>query len=1021
MDVGPERAKREAGAGFIRITAPFLRGGLRLRLEELTLIVAGLFVTTALAETRLQDQISQHEQQLAQARQSNDQRGQAVELNVLGSLYRQAGNPEKGMEDCNEALGIERQPGSIAVTQNVLGRIYTDLGDEQKAFELYNQALPVFRQTGNRKGEAEALDNIGRTYNNLAQRDKAIEAFNQALPIAREIHNGESEATALDGIGRAYLEMGREQDSLQYLNQALPIWREIDGESGTAITLNNLGRVSADLGEKAKALDYYGQSLALWRQIGNVQGEARDVHFMGKVYGDLNQKEKALDYLNQGLMLWQQAHNRNGEALALNDIGRIYSDQGRELEALDFYNRALPIWREVRNRRGEAVTLTDIGRSYSALGRQNEALEMDYASLAAWRESQDRRGEAFALASIGRVYSRLGQQQTGLPIKLAGLRLAKDAGDPDIEGGIETSLMLDFRARDHRQEAIFFGTEAVNAYQKLRRNISDLDPEMQAKFAESKSGAYRVLAELLVQDDRLGAAEQVLDLLKEQELREVVRGAADSAATKVQPVALTSAEQKAESGLASAEDSSVELMDVSIEYASLMGSNSRTPEQSARLKVLDAKLETTNGEVSDFFRKTLYPELSQKAGSENANALISKEKTELSTLQNTLAGLGPNVLGIRLLLGDDRAYAMVVTPQGRKKVELPATPAELRGKILDARDALRTPTSDPLPKLQGLYAIVVAPIADELAALEHAAQSSGKVPTLLWSLDGAMRYLPMAALYDGHHFLVERFQNVLFTPESYGHMTAATDTKAGSFSVLAMGLSRSYGGLPALPGVLLELNSVVHDSSAPESHGPMTGVLLPNEHFTYAALKSQLGAASFPVVHIASHFVLQAGDGAEPYLMLAGDDAGSSDGYQLTLSRLEDSPITFHGTRLLTLSACSTAKGDTANDGLEVDSLGMVAQQKDAQAVLATLWDVNDTSTSQLMSDFYARWIKSPGAGKAEALRQAQLALLRGSASASSTTGRGMEAIPDPTTGQEKLRYSHPFYWAPFVLTGNYQ
>jgi CHAT domain-containing protein len=201
----------------------------------------------------------------------------------------------------------------------------------------------------------------------------------------------------------------------------------------------------------------------------------------------------------------------------------------------------------------------------------------------------------------------------------------------------------------------------------------------------------------------------------------------------------------------------------------------------------------------------------------------------------------------------------------------------------------------------------------------------------------------------------------------------------------------------------------------------MTGVLLPNEHFTYAALKSQLGAASFPVVHIASHFVLQAGDGAEPYLMLAGDDAGSSDGYQLTLSRLEDSPITFHGTRLLTLSACSTAKGDTANDGLEVDSLGMVAQQKDAQAVLATLWDVNDTSTSQLMSDFYARWIKSPGAGKAEALRQAQLALLRGSASASSTTGRGMEAIPDPTTGQEKLRYSHPFYWAPFVLTGNYQ
>jgi CHAT domain-containing protein/Tfp pilus assembly protein PilF len=991
--------------------------------RTLTLAAAVLLTPPALAQTWLQGQISQHEQQLAQARQAHDPRSEASELNMLGSLYRQAGDPMKGMDDCNLALAIERLPASIATTQNILGRIYTDLGDEQKAFDLYNQALPVFRQTGNRKGEAEVLNNLGRTYNNLAQRDKALEVLNQALPICREIHYREGEATALNTIGRAYLEMGREQDALQVLNQAMPIWREVDGQSGAALTLNNFGRVYADLGEKEKALDYYSQSLALWRQIGNVQGEARNVHFIGKVYGDLGQKPLALDYLNQALALWQQARNRNGEALALNDIGRIHADQGLQLEALDFYNRALPIWREVRNRRGEAVTLTDIGRSYSALGRQNEALDVDYLSLAAWREAQDRRGEAFALSSIGRVYSRLGQQQTALPIKLAALRLAKDAGDPDIEGGIETSLMLDFRAQSLRQEAIFFGVEAVNSYQKLRRNITELDPDLQTTFVQSKSAAYRILAELLVEDDRLGAAEQVLDLLKEQELQEVVRGAAEN--SRAQPVPLTSSEQKADAGLASAEDSSVALMDVSIEYAGLMANAARTPEQAARLKLLDAKLEAANGEVSSFFRKTLYPELSQKAGSENANALLTKEKTEVSTLQNTLAGLGPNVLGIRLLLGDDRAYAIVVTPQGRKKFDLPATPADLRSKILEARDALRNPTSDPLPKLQALYTIVIAPIAAELATLETSAQSSGKTPTLLWSLDGAMRYLPMAALYDGRRFLVERFQNVLFTPESYGHMTdtsAANSANSASLSVLAMGLSRSYGGLPPLPGVLSELNSVVHDPAAPDSHGPLTGVLLPNERFTYAALKSQLGATSFPIVHIASHFVLQAGDGAEPYLMLAGNDAGSPDGYPLTLSKLEDSPVTFHGTRLLTLSACSTAKGDTANDGLEVDSLGMIAQQKDAQAVLATLWDVNDASTSQLMSDFYARWMKFPTAGKAEALRQAQLALLRGSASASSATpDRGFQSLPDANPAQPKPHYSHPFYWAPFVLTGNYQ
>jgi CHAT domain-containing protein len=268
--------------------------------------------------------------------------------------------------------------------------------------------------------------------------------------------------------------------------------------------------------------------------------------------------------------------------------------------------------------------------------------------------------------------------------------------------------------------------------------------------------------------------------------------------------------------------------------------------------------------------------------------------------------------------------------------------------------------------------------------------------------------------------MAERFNNVLFTPESYGHMSAP-DVNRTPLRVLAMGLSKSYGGLPALPGVIPELDAVVHDPTDPQSHGPIDGTLLPNERFTWAALKAQLGPGSgYPVVHIASHFVLEAGSGAEPWLMLGGNDAGDPQGFPLTLSQLENSVVSFHGTRLLTLSACSTAKGDTANDGLEMDSLGMVAQQKDAEAVLATLWDVNDASTSHIMSDFYARWVKDPAIGKAEALRQAQLAFLHSSSvSAHSGTGRGVQVVPEPAT--QATSYAHPYYWAPFVLIGNYQ
>jgi len=167
---------------------------------------------------------------------------------------------------------------------------------------------------------------------------------------------------------------------------------------------------------------------------------------------------------------------------------------------------------------------------------------------------------------------------------------------------------------------------------------------------------------------------------------------------------------------------------------------------------------------------------------------------------------------------------------------------------------------------------------------------------------------------------------------------------------------------------------------------------------------------------------METGSVEEPYLMLGGEFTGTAEGYALTLSKMEDSNINFHGTQLLTLSACSTAKGDAAKDGLEMDSLGMIAQRKDAEAILATLWDVNDSSTSRLMGDFYARWMQQPAEGKAEALRQTQLAFLRGpSVSPNPGSDRGFQSVQGSTSTPREAGYSHPYYWAPFVLVGNFR
>jgi CHAT domain-containing protein/uncharacterized protein HemY len=1011
------------------------------------------------------DQITQHEQVLAEARAARRVSDEGFELIVLGYLYRQAGQMQKALNYLNEALSIEQNAGNQAaqaMAQNTMGRVYSDLGQQHHALALFDQTLSIWHNLGIRQAEASTLTNIGRACNDLGRREEALKDLNEALTIWHDVDSGQrggrmldrkdmlrnlrqlkalrelsealpanlkeaggraGEANTLDNLGETYSAMGREQEAFNYFNQALAKWRDVGEQGGEALTLNSMGRAYADLGQKQKSLQAFNQALSMSRTIGNRQAEALTLNNTGRLYRDLGQQQTAMDYYNQALPVWRETGNRIGEGMALNDIGRAYADMGQPQKALEYSEQALPIWRETGTRRGEAMTLNNMGRDYSNLGETDKALEYDSEALPIWHEVEDRRGEALAMMTIGWAYSARKEPEKALASELAALSLATAAGDPEIQGGIETTLMIGLRDQHRPEDAIFFGMEAVSAYEQIRNNISGMDKDLQSGFAQSKSMTYRVLAELLIEADRLGGAEEILDLLKEQELRDIVRSAAPDGAAKIETLKLTAAQRKAQSDMTDLEKKALAFEQLSVEAASLQIKAARTPEEDARLKKLIAGMDEENSAILEYFNGTIYPDLEGKSDASQAAGVSRDDHSVQSYLQNTLTKLGPHVLGIRLLLGKDHAYEIVVTSGARKKFELQATPAELRGKALEVLKVLGLRNSDPKPQLAQLYGMMVAPLEDELKTLNMSSEAGDRVPTLLWSLDDVLRYLPMGALYDGHHYMVERYNNVLFTPESYGHMTDSPLTDGSKRSVLAMGLSKSYGGLPPLPGVMPELDAVVHDPAVPESHGPMEGRLLPDEQFTLAALKTELGSGkSFSVVHIASHFVVEAVNGEEPFLMLGGENNGDTRGYEWNLSDLENSLVAFHGTRLLTLSACSTAKDYTSRNGLEMDSLGMVAQQKGAEAVMATLWDVNDASTSRIMSDFYSRWVKHPDDGKAEALRQAQIAFLRGSsASPGAESNRGLQVELEPTSAAHDAGYSHPYYWAPFVLIGNYQ
>ena len=200
-----------------------------------------------------------------------------------------------------------------------------------------------------------------------------------------------------------------------------------------------------------------------------------------------------------------------------------------------------------------------------------------------------------------------------------------------------------------------------------------------------------------------------------------------------------------------------------------------------------------------------------------------------------------------------------------------------------------------------------------------------------------------------------------------------------------------------------------------------------DEAFTDTALRTALHER-YPVVHIASHFQLHPGDDTASFLLLG-------DGSHLPLAQLKTWPQPFQGVELLTLSACNTAVGSAGAVGTEVEGLAVLAQRQGAKAVVATLWAVADTSTQALMQTFYRLREGQPGLPKVEALRQAQLALLRGAGPSQAATPmgstRGLVVHESTRSGPEgtlppfvpapQAPYAHPAYWAPFVLIGNWR
>lgn len=837
----------------------------------------------------------------------------------------------------------------------------------------------------------------------------ALNKYEEALRRYHSVGDTAAEAFILTRIGLINNSFGEKQKALNYYTQALPLYRAVGDREGEVTILNNIGGVYDDLGERQKALDYYKQALSLARAIGHQGFEAGTLSNIAGVYNDLGEREIARDYYMQALPLRRVVGDKRGEATTLSNLGGLYYDLGDKQKALDYYAQALPLRRAVNDRNGEAVTLSNMGRAYNDLGERHKALDFTTQALSLFRAVGNYSFEAGTLANLGQLYHDLGDNKKAINYYKQALPVTTALRDRNATAKVLHNLMKIHAALNDVRLATFYGKQSVEAYQELRSNIVGLDKNVQKTFLRLQEPTYRTLAELLIEQNRASEAQQVLNAFKDQQFFDLDR----SPRGRLGALTLTPLE----------EELVLRLHKIVSEVST---AGSKNEELATQLKTASAQFYTvlTQAEI----------EFSKPTDEKDKVGEVSDTTQMHAMLRQLKKDTGQTAVAVYTLVGEAKFYALIVTADGITSASSAVGGAELNKKARDLWGLLQSDAYDPNALSNELYNIVFKPVGAKLPK---------DTKTILWSLDGNLRYLPMAALYDGSRYLVERYNHVNFTRADRERMTRAvtrnwTTTGFGTSAAHTVEFLGNKIAFGTLPGVGEELRLLVRQEGNP--HGIFDGETLQDAQFTKAAMLSALRRKR-PLLHIASHFAFRPGDEERSFLLMG-------DGTAFPLSEMKQQVNLFDGVELLTLSACNTAAQQPGANGREIDAFAELAQRLGAHAVMATLWSVADNSTPWLMREFY-QTRQNQALNKADALRRAQLALLTGRAKAkplpatqkgakrvqvlvddvAGRTGNGTRAElvfvearnAVPFKKDPRKPFSHPYYWSPFILVGNWR
>ena len=846
---------------------------------------------------------------------------------------------------------------------------------------------------------------IGVNHYSFAQPDAAIAAHELALTHARAAGDRHLEAQALIDLSRAfYHSKGKFYEAQAHLEQALAIGKEVADESLQAAALRNLGVIfwwfKGELDRPVN--EFYFPALELYRRQNDQRGAATMLTLIAMVHNNRGDIYQFMRYQNESVEIQERIGDQAGLSDSYMTLGILYNGIGNYRKARDFFSRGL----NITQRTGYALAQGDLNAMLADvhvnLEEYDEALKL-YDPDSKHKDPKSALSN-YVLQYLAHCYQLKGDYGRALTLYERALKVHQQSGHPDVRFRANTLLRnaeCAIALEDWPQAAKYWALAKDLFESGETHSEGAIRPAIVAAALARHEGrdeqALQYLRRALdVEEQILASAKTNLQIPPHRRTYEMLFGfLLDFSISQRDPKLTQTANELTLNFLENMRYRSLRNFVVQTREKRIGAAvNERERSLEERIKKLSEQLKTSRDPyIRENLKKTYseYEEVTLKAQLQQPQylAISASKPVALSQIQQTLA---EGTALVSFVIASDHVFALAISKKKTQTIQLPVSKRNLAAKVQLFRSlvlANETSESEWRPVAESLRASLITPI-EESGILDQ-------VKTLGFVPHGVLHDVPFAALARDDHgrvkVLIEDY--ALFQTPSISflvHHGQKRPTSAKSSTTIALGRNESIEALPGLAFAKDEAELVARTTG---------GTALLNELATETEFKRVVHECDY--LHLSTHGVAETETPLFSRVLLG--PTGTDDG-NLTVREIFELGLRAD---LVTLSACETGRSfpSGGHDFSERDRLGLIEAflHANARSVLASLSPISDRATALLMGRFYQELTaRQP---KVEALAIAQRAMLRGEVNQPST--------PKVPASQS---FTHPRYWAPFILVG---